>query len=122
MSEAVGVDVLGDACPIAIILDGLLDTAWRERSTALRLEQVAVLGVCLHGLGLGDPVDGHFVILTTNDGGRNWKGLPVEGMPPALPGEGAFAASGTCLVAQGDGNAWFGTGGAKGSRVFRSND
>ena len=43
-------------------------------------------------------------------------------MPPALPGEGAFAASGTCLVVAGDGHAWFGTGGAKVSRVFRSTD
>jgi photosystem II stability/assembly factor-like uncharacterized protein len=43
-------------------------------------------------------------------------------MPPALNGEGAFAASGTCLVVQGQGNAWFGTGGAKVSRVFRSTD
>ena len=40
-------------------------------------------------------------------------------MPAALPGEGAFAASGTCLVVQGDRNAWFGTGGG---RVFRSTD
>jgi photosystem II stability/assembly factor-like uncharacterized protein len=43
-------------------------------------------------------------------------------MPPALAGEGAFAASGTCLVAHGDGNAWFGTGGAEVARVFRSTD
>ena len=35
-------------------------------------------------------------------------------MPEALPGEGAFAASGTCLVAQGSRNAWFGTGGRAG--------
>ena len=43
-------------------------------------------------------------------------------MPPALPGEGAFAASGTCLVVGADGHAWFGTGGAKVARVFRSTD
>ena len=75
-----------------------------------------------HGLALGDPVDGRFVILTTDDGGKTWKPIPPEGMPPALPGEGAFAASGTCLVVQGDGHAWFATGGAKVSRVFRSTD
>jgi photosystem II stability/assembly factor-like uncharacterized protein len=74
-----------------------------------------------HGLALGDPVDGRFVILTTDDG-NDWKPLPVGGMPPALPGEGAFAASGTCLVVQGDRNAWFATGGAKMSRVFHSSD
>jgi photosystem II stability/assembly factor-like uncharacterized protein len=75
-----------------------------------------------HGLALGDPVDGHFVILTTDDGGKSWTPAPPEGMPPALPGEGAFAASGTCLVVQGDGHSWFGTGGAVVSRVFRSTD
>jgi photosystem II stability/assembly factor-like uncharacterized protein len=75
-----------------------------------------------HGLALGDPVGGRFVILTTEDGGRNWKPTPVEGMPPALPGERAFAASGTCLVVQGDRCAWFATGGARVSRVFRSSD
>ena len=75
-----------------------------------------------HGLALGDPVDGRFVILTTDDGGKTWEPTPPEGMPPALPGEGAFAASGTCLVVQGDGHAWFATGGAKVSRVFRSTD
>jgi photosystem II stability/assembly factor-like uncharacterized protein len=75
-----------------------------------------------HGLALGDPVDGRFVVLATKDGGKTWKSTPPEGMPPALPGEGAFAASGTCLIATGDGHAWFGTGGAKVSRVFRSLD
>jgi photosystem II stability/assembly factor-like uncharacterized protein len=75
-----------------------------------------------HGLALGDPLDGRFVILATDDGGKEWKRIPAGAMPPALPDEGAFAASGTCLVVQGDGNAWFGTGGARVSRVFRSTD
>jgi photosystem II stability/assembly factor-like uncharacterized protein len=75
-----------------------------------------------HGLALGDPVGGRFLILTTDDGGKTWKPTPADGMPPALPGEGAFAASGTCLIVAGDDQAWFGTGGAKTSRVFRSTD
>lgn len=74
------------------------------------------------GLVLGDLVDGRFVILGTADGGKTWEPISPEGMPPALPGEGAFAASGTCLVVGKDGHAWFGTGGAKVSRVFRSSD
>lgn len=75
-----------------------------------------------HGLALGDPVDGRYTILTTDDGGKTWtKGTP-NGMPPALEKEGAFAASGTCLITQGDQNAWFGTGGGKTARVFRSQD
>jgi photosystem II stability/assembly factor-like uncharacterized protein len=75
-----------------------------------------------HGLALGDPVDGRFVILRTGDGGKRWDPIPVTGMPPALSGEGAFAASGTCLVVRDDGHAWFATGGAKVARVFRSTD
>jgi photosystem II stability/assembly factor-like uncharacterized protein len=75
-----------------------------------------------HGLALGDPIEGHFVILTTDDGGKTWSPAPPEWMPLALRGEGAFAASGTCLVVQGDNNAWFATGGSVVSRVFRSTD
>ena len=72
-----------------------------------------------HGLVIGDPVDGKFVILTTDDAGKNWRRIASEAMPAALAGEGAFAASGTCLVVQGNRDAWFGTGGG---RVFRSTD
>jgi photosystem II stability/assembly factor-like uncharacterized protein len=75
-----------------------------------------------HGCALGDPVEGRFAILTTDDAGNDWKRPSGEGMPPARPGEGAFAASGTCLVTRGDRNAWFATGGANVSRVFRSSD
>ena len=75
-----------------------------------------------HGIAMGDPVDGRFTILTTGDGGVNWKKSPSDHMPLAKKGEGAFAASGTCLVVEGDRNAWFGTGGAAVSRVFRSMD
>ncbi len=73
-----------------------------------------------HGLALGDPVDGRYAILTTDDGGRTWAKIADAGMPPALPGEGAFAASGTCLTVQGTDLAWFGTGGGATARVFRS--
>lgn len=74
------------------------------------------------GLALSDPVDGKFRILATEDGGRSWSVVPTEGMPPALPGEFAFAASGTCLVAGRDLNAWFATGGSSEARVFHSVD
>jgi photosystem II stability/assembly factor-like uncharacterized protein len=75
-----------------------------------------------HGLAMGDPVDGHYMILATDDGGKTWNRLPTTSMPPALKGEGAFAASGTCLMVQGDSNVWFGTGSASVARVFRSTD
>jgi photosystem II stability/assembly factor-like uncharacterized protein/predicted aspartyl protease len=75
-----------------------------------------------HGIAFSDPVGGSFVIITTADGGANWKEVPRENIPPPLAGEAAFAASGTCLAVQGRDNAWFGTGGGAQSRVFRSTD
>jgi photosystem II stability/assembly factor-like uncharacterized protein len=74
------------------------------------------------GIAVGDPVDGRFTIIRTADGGRTWTHVPAAGLPGALPGDGAFAASGTCLVVQGSQHAWFGTGGAARARVFRSSD
>jgi photosystem II stability/assembly factor-like uncharacterized protein len=75
-----------------------------------------------NGLAVSDPVDGRFVIIRTSDGGKTWTPVLPQNMPPALEGEGAFAASGTCLIAQGKTNAWFATGGARVARVFRSMD
>ena len=71
------------------------------------------------GLALSDPVDGAFRIAATFDGGQSWHVLPSRGMPPAVTGEFAFAASGTCLVASGRRHAWFGSGGGA-SRVFHT--
>jgi hypothetical protein len=48
-----------------------------------------------HGLVLGDPIKGKFVLMETRDGGETWQ--PFKNAPDALPGEAAFAASGTCL-------------------------
>ncbi len=72
------------------------------------------------GLALSDPVGGKFRIAATDDWGRSWHVLPDAGMPPAVPGEFAFAASGTCLVTSGR-DAWFASGGGA-ARVFRSRD
>lgn len=73
------------------------------------------------GLALGDPEAGHFLLLRTSDGGRHWQA--VDTLPPALPGEGAFAASGSALtVAAASKEAWFATGGAAMARVFHSSD
>jgi photosystem II stability/assembly factor-like uncharacterized protein len=73
-----------------------------------------------HGIALGDPVDGKFELLTTEDG-ATWKPLIPATLPPAIEGEGAFAASGTCITTQGKSNVWFATG-VKVARVFRSSD
>ncbi|HYV06543.1 MAG TPA: YCF48-related protein [Blastocatellia bacterium] len=74
-----------------------------------------------HGIVLGDPIDERFLLLTTNDGGKTWSQVPGANIPPSVPGEAAFAASGTCLVVGGKQDAWFGTGG-RAARVFRSTD
>ncbi len=74
------------------------------------------------GLAMGDPVGGHFTVIRTTDGGKTWTPIPPANTPPALDGDGAFAASGTCLVTQGARNAWFGSGGAARARVYRSTD
>lgn len=74
----------------------------------------------IHCYGLSDPVDGKFVVLATDDG-EHWQELPRDRMPPALPGEGAFAASGTALTLCEDGGIYFGTG-VGAARIFRSTD
>ncbi|MEU4575083.1 oxidoreductase [Nonomuraea sp. NPDC023979] len=74
------------------------------------------------GLAMSDPVDGRFRILATEDGGRSWQVLPADGMPPALPGEAGFAASGQCLVTAGGRDVWLAAGGAERARVFHSRD
>ena len=74
------------------------------------------------GLALGDPIDGRFTLLRTLDGGTTWTRLEPASLPPALANEGAFAASGTCLVTWGASHAWFGTGGASKARVFATTD
>jgi photosystem II stability/assembly factor-like uncharacterized protein len=75
-----------------------------------------------HGIVIGDSIDGQFCILTTADGGRNWKRVPASALPPALENEGAFAASGTNIAVKGNTHAWIGTGAARQARVLRTTD
>jgi photosystem II stability/assembly factor-like uncharacterized protein len=74
------------------------------------------------GIAVSDPVDGRFIVIKTTDGGATWNEFPREKSPPAIEGDGAFAASGTCIAVQGKKNVWFGTGGGATARVFRSID
>jgi gamma-glutamyltranspeptidase / glutathione hydrolase len=78
-----------------------------------------------NGLAVGDPLDGHFLVLRTDDG-THWTELSAAASPKAAPGEAAFAASGTAVAVAPGGHAWIGTGGASESgaaaRVFRSSD
>jgi len=72
-----------------------------------------------HCVALGDPVEGKFILLTTENG-EHWTELPGKHMPVALPKEGAFAASNSALCLE-DKNIYFGTGGPA-ARVFMSHD
>jgi len=74
-----------------------------------------------HGIVFGDSIDGKFDILTTENGGLNWSRLS-SALPPALPNEGAFAASGTNIAVFGKNHAWIGTGAASKARVLRTTD
>jgi len=74
------------------------------------------------GILLGDAVDAHMTVFTTEDAGEHWTRRQT---PAALEDEGAFAASGTCLIVGPSGRsreAWFGTGGRGAARVFHSAD
>lgn len=73
------------------------------------------------GLALSDPINGRFRILGTSDGGQTWQIVNAD-MPPALPTEFAFAASGQCITTAGGRDAWFGTGGDAVARVFHTSD
>jgi len=76
-----------------------------------------------HGIAVSDGVDGIFPVLATRDG-KSWALLSEAASPRARPGEGSFAASGTCLTTRGDQRAWFGTGAAVDgyARVIRTTD
>ena len=91
-----------------------------------------------HGLVLGDPIPNEsgklkFELLKTDDA-LTWTPISSRQMPEAVEGEGAFAASNTCIAILGmgqrssgqaavsiDSNIWFATGG-KSARVFHSPD
>ena len=74
------------------------------------------------GICLGDPVEGHFFILTTEDYGQTWKEAPLNQRPASLPHETAFAASGTSIITQGKGKVLIGTGGGATARILSSDD
>ena len=74
-----------------------------------------------NGMAMSDPVDGKYVLIETKDGGKNWKLAGTDKMANAKDGEAAFAASGTCLIANGKTDIFLISGGND-ARVFRSNN
>jgi photosystem II stability/assembly factor-like uncharacterized protein len=79
-------------------------------------------------IAVSDNVGGTLPVLMTRDGGAHWTWLSDPAtpagspLPPASEGEGAFAASGTCLTARRPGMAWIATGAGKTARVLRTRD
>ena len=64
-------------------------------------------------------VDGKFLLVSTKDG-EHWEELSRDNMPPALAGEGAFAASNSSLTLFNRMEIYFGTGGGTTARIFHS--
>ncbi len=74
-----------------------------------------------NGIAMSDPIDGKYVLISTDNGGQNWKPVSTDKMPNAKQGEAAFAASGTCLLTNGKSDVYLVSGGND-ARVFRSNN
>jgi photosystem II stability/assembly factor-like uncharacterized protein len=75
-----------------------------------------------HGIVIGDEVDGAVSMLETVDGGARWTRVASSRLPAAQPGEGSFAASGTCLTTGPDGRAWIVASNPEHARLLRTTD
>ncbi len=67
------------------------------------------------GIAWSDNVGGRFPYLVTADSGQIWRQHYLDS---ATTGEGAFAASGTCVATSGSRKAWVATGAGTASHVF----
>jgi photosystem II stability/assembly factor-like uncharacterized protein len=73
------------------------------------------------GVAFSDAANGRTTMLRTDNGGTTWNLLPASAVPAPLTGEGAFAASGGCLVSHGSKDAWVATGSPE-ARLLRTRD
>jgi photosystem II stability/assembly factor-like uncharacterized protein len=69
---------------------------------------------------MADAIDGRFPVVRTRNG-EDWLDIS-GGMPAAQPGEGAFAASGTCVATLGEERAWIATGATAKPRILSTTD
>ncbi|HSC52311.1 MAG TPA: hypothetical protein VLC98_01730 [Phnomibacter sp.] len=60
------------------------------------LDAMAFLGDS--GVCIGDPINGRFWMIVTQNGGTTWKEVPFNQRPIADAGEACFAASGTNII------------------------
>jgi photosystem II stability/assembly factor-like uncharacterized protein len=92
--------IMSSGTPAVILktIDGgaIWKEVYRQDDKVYFLDAMAFANV-KHGYAMGDPINGKFLLLETIDGGQTWHQFINQ--PPALPGEAAFAASGTCLFA-----------------------
>ena len=72
------------------------------------------------GMLVGDPINGHFLLLQTNDGGETWQQLDTSKTPKAFQGEAVFAASGTSLRCWSEEDFGFVSGGKESRFIFGS--
>jgi photosystem II stability/assembly factor-like uncharacterized protein len=72
------------------------------------------------GIAFSDNVDGKFPVMRTLNGGQRWEEL--GNLPEATKGEGAFAASGTCVATFGSNKAWIATGAGTSARLLYTAD
>ncbi len=96
---------------------------WKLQYTDKRKEFFLDSIACLsdtHCFAIGDPLDGKILLVKTTDG-QHWNPLPSDERPAAVPGEGSFAASNSCLALFDDGQIYFITGGPA-ARFFHSLD
>ena len=63
------------------------------------------------GLVFGDAIDKDLFLLKTRDQGMHWERIDTSLLPNVLPGQGGFAASGTCLKVIDPESAILGLGG-----------
>ncbi|MEO6868765.1 MAG: oxidoreductase [Ginsengibacter sp.] len=73
------------------------------------------------GILIGDPINNHFFIARTFDGGASWQVLPPRLTPVAVSGEACFASSGTNVRKLNKKEAVFISGGLSSHFYYRNN-